>query len=136
MQCSDSRPTGINRATRFLNRLRAVLDLYEALTAKSPWKIIAHSCRFLRLIDSRQRLHLLSPAKRVAGLGTHSTQSTLDCAELQRIIQQLQIDKRNLASENLSLFHRARLAEDWLRARDRAVAEKNRANPDGLLHLA
>jgi len=32
-------------------------------------------------------------------------------AELRRIIRQLQIDKRNLATENLSLLHRARLAD-------------------------
>jgi hypothetical protein len=35
-------------------------------------------------------------------------------AELRRVIRQLQIDKRNLATENLSLLHRARLAEDLL----------------------
>jgi peptidoglycan hydrolase CwlO-like protein len=53
-------------------------------------------------------------------------------AELRRIIRQLQADKRNLATENLSLLHRARLAEDRLRARDHTItiAEKNRANPD------
>jgi hypothetical protein len=42
--------------------------------------------------------------------------------ELRRTIRQLQIDKRNLATENLSMFHRARLAEDRLRARDRELA--------------
>ncbi len=43
-------------------------------------------------------------------------------AELRRALRQLQIDKRNLATENLSLLHRARLAEDRLRARDRELA--------------
>ncbi len=43
-------------------------------------------------------------------------------AELRGIIRRLQIDKRNLATENLSLLHRARLAEDRLRARDRELA--------------
>jgi hypothetical protein len=43
-------------------------------------------------------------------------------AELRAIIRQLQIDKRNLATENLSLLHRTRLAEDRLRARDREIA--------------
>jgi hypothetical protein len=42
--------------------------------------------------------------------------------ELRRALRQLQIDKRNLATENLSLLHRARLAEDRLRARDREFA--------------
>jgi len=51
-------------------------------------------------------------------------------AELRIIIRQLRIDKRNLATENLSLLHRARLAEDRLRARDHTITEKNRANPD------
>jgi hypothetical protein len=45
-------------------------------------------------------------------------------AELRRVVQQLQIDKRNLATENLSLLHRARLAEDRLRARDREIAAR------------
>ena len=39
--------------------------------------------------------------------------------QLRRLIHQLKIDKRNLATENLSLLHRARLAEDRLRVRDR-----------------
>ncbi len=43
-------------------------------------------------------------------------------AELRGIIRRLQIDKRNLATENLSLLHRARLAEDRLSARDRELA--------------
>jgi len=43
-------------------------------------------------------------------------------AELRTIIRQLRIDKRNLATENLSLLHRARLAEDRLRVRDRELA--------------
>src|SRR5712691_3184076 len=43
-------------------------------------------------------------------------------AELRGIIRRLQIDKRNLATENLLLLHRARLAEDRLRARDRELA--------------
>src|SRR5260370_14216670 len=43
-------------------------------------------------------------------------------SELKNIIRQLQIDKRNLATENLSLLHRARLAEDRLLARDREIA--------------
>jgi hypothetical protein len=42
--------------------------------------------------------------------------------ELRAIIRQLQIDKRNLATENLTLFHRALLAKDRLRARDREFA--------------
>jgi hypothetical protein len=45
-------------------------------------------------------------------------------AELRTIIRQLQIDKRNLATENLALLHRARLAEDRLRARDREIAAR------------
>jgi hypothetical protein len=40
-------------------------------------------------------------------------------AELRRVVQQLRMDKRNLATENLSLLHRARLAEERLRARGR-----------------
>jgi hypothetical protein len=47
--------------------------------------------------------------------------------ELRAFIRQLQIDKRNLATENLSLLYRARLAEDRLRARDREVAHKRAA---------
>src|SRR5712692_4426496 len=43
-------------------------------------------------------------------------------AELRTIIRQLQIDKRNFATENLSLLHRARLAEDRLAARERALS--------------
>ena len=43
-------------------------------------------------------------------------------AELRAIIRQLQIDKRNLATENLSLLHRARLGEDRLVARNREIA--------------
>ncbi len=43
-------------------------------------------------------------------------------AELRPIIRQLQIDKRNLATENLSLLHRARLAEDRLAAHDQESA--------------
>jgi hypothetical protein len=42
--------------------------------------------------------------------------------ELRCTLRQLQIDKRNLATENLSLLHRAQLAEDRLRARDRELA--------------
>jgi hypothetical protein len=47
-------------------------------------------------------------------------------SELRRVIHQLQIDKRNLATENLSLLHRARLAEDRLAARDREHAALRR----------
>jgi predicted RNase H-like nuclease (RuvC/YqgF family) len=47
-------------------------------------------------------------------------------AELRRIIQQLQNDKRNLATENLALLHRARLAEDRLASRDRELASLKR----------
>src|SRR5260370_41756180 len=43
-------------------------------------------------------------------------------AELRGIIRRLQIDKRNLATENLSLLHRARVAEDRLSPRDRELA--------------
>jgi hypothetical protein len=43
-------------------------------------------------------------------------------AELRAIIRQLQIDKRNLATENLLFLYRTRLAEDRLRARDREIA--------------
>jgi hypothetical protein len=43
-------------------------------------------------------------------------------AELRRVIRQLQIDKRNLATENLSLLHRARIAEGRVIARDRELA--------------
>jgi hypothetical protein len=42
-------------------------------------------------------------------------------SELRQDIRQLQADKRNLATENLSLLHRARLAEDRLAARDREI---------------
>ncbi len=51
-------------------------------------------------------------------------------AELRAIIRQLQIDKRNLATENLSLLYRARLAEDRLAARDREVAAIKPAHVD------
>ncbi len=44
-------------------------------------------------------------------------------AELRAIIWQLRIDKRNLATENLSLLHHARLAEDRLAARDGKIVE-------------
>jgi hypothetical protein len=44
--------------------------------------------------------------------------------ELRRALRQLQIDKRNLATENLSLLHRARLAEDRLCARDRELVRQ------------
>jgi len=43
-------------------------------------------------------------------------------AGLRRLVQQLQIDKRNLATENLSLLHRARLAEERLHARGRDLS--------------
>jgi hypothetical protein len=43
-------------------------------------------------------------------------------AELRQVIHQLKIDKRNLATENLSLLHRARIAEDRVIARDRDLA--------------
>jgi hypothetical protein len=49
-------------------------------------------------------------------------------AELRTIIRQLQIDKRNLATENLSLLHRARLAEDRLAVRDRELAVFKRSS--------
>jgi hypothetical protein len=42
-------------------------------------------------------------------------------AELRAVIRRLQIDKRNLATENLSLLYRARLAEDRLCNRDREI---------------
>jgi hypothetical protein len=45
-------------------------------------------------------------------------------AELRTIIRQLQIDKRNLATENLAPLHRARLAQDRLRACDREIAAR------------
>ena len=49
-------------------------------------------------------------------------------SELRRVIHQLQIDKRNLATENLSLLHRARLAEDRFAARDREIAILKRSH--------
>jgi len=49
-------------------------------------------------------------------------------AELRRIIHQLRIDKRNIATENLSLLHRARLAEGRLRARDSELAAFRRTS--------
>ena len=36
-------------------------------------------------------------------------------SELPRVIHQPEIDKRNLVTENLSLLHRTRLAEDRMR---------------------
>jgi hypothetical protein len=42
--------------------------------------------------------------------------------ELRRVIHQLKIAKRNLATENVSLLHRARIAEDRVIARDRELA--------------
>jgi len=59
-----------------------------------------------------------------ANLAATVTRLEANCAELQRIIRQLQIDKRNLATENLSLLHRTRLAEDRLRARDRELVRR------------
>src|SRR5487761_776372 len=50
-------------------------------------------------------------------------------AELRGVIRQLRMNKRNLATENLSLLHRARLAEDRLRARDRELALLKRPVP-------
>ena len=47
--------------------------------------------------------------------------------ELRQAIRQLQTDKRNLATENLSLLHRARLAEDRLAARDREIGALKRS---------
>jgi hypothetical protein len=43
-------------------------------------------------------------------------------SELRAIIRRLHNDKRNLATENLSLLHRARLGEDRLVARNREIA--------------
>ena len=70
-----------------------------------------------------------------ADLGETVARLQASNTELRAVVRQLQLDKRNLATENLSLLHRTRLAEDRLRARDRTVAEKNRGNPDDLLHL-
>jgi hypothetical protein len=49
-------------------------------------------------------------------------------AELRRLVQQLRMDKRNLATENLSLLHRARLAEERLHARGRELALLKRSD--------
>ena len=48
-------------------------------------------------------------------------------AKLRRLVQQLQMDKRKLATENLSLLHRARLAEERLPARGRELSLLNRS---------
>ncbi len=54
-----------------------------------------------------------SPA---ADLGATVAKLQASNVELRRLIRQLQIDKRNLATDNLSLLYRARLAEDRLRS--------------------
>lgn len=51
-------------------------------------------------------------------------------AELRRVVHELRIDKRNVATENLSLLHRARLAEDRLCGRG------GRECPSALAHPA
>jgi hypothetical protein len=56
-----------------------------------------------------------------ANLATSVVRLEASNAELRAIIRQLQVDKRDLATENLSLLHRARLAEERLRARDREL---------------
>ncbi|MBE3603723.1 hypothetical protein IMX07_08820 [bacterium] len=52
-------------------------------------------------------------------------------AELRAVIRQLQIDKRNIATENLSLLYRARLAEDRLCNRDREIAAHRLVSGEG-----
>lgn len=52
-------------------------------------------------------------------------------AELRRLVHQLRMDKRNLATENLALLHRARLAEERLAARDRALTSLKRPPTQG-----
>jgi hypothetical protein len=49
-------------------------------------------------------------------------------AELRGVIRQLRMNKRDLATENLTLLHRARLAEDRLAARDREIAALKRSS--------
>lgn len=49
-------------------------------------------------------------------------------AELRSVIRQLEIDKRNLATDNLSLLYRARLAEGRLRTRDGELATLRRVS--------
>jgi hypothetical protein len=67
-----------------------------------------------------------------------ATVATLEAknTELRRVIHQLKIDKRNLATESLSLLHRARLAEDRLRARDRELASLKRMAGDRVFGFA
>jgi hypothetical protein len=54
--------------------------------------------------------------------------------ELRRVVHQLRIDKRNLATENLSLLCRARLAEDRLRTREREIVDLKRSPVAGPVH--
>jgi hypothetical protein len=63
----------------------------------------------------------------VADLAAMVAKLEANNGRLRGIIHQLQIDKRNLATENLSLLHRARLAEDRLAVRDREAAIFKRA---------
>ena len=49
-------------------------------------------------------------------------------AELRGVIRQLRMNKRDLATENLTLLHRARLAEDRLAARNREIAALKRSS--------
>jgi hypothetical protein len=63
-----------------------------------------------------------------ADLAATVTRLEASNSELRRVIHQLKIDKRNLATENLSLLHRARLAEGRLRARDRELAALKRTS--------
>jgi hypothetical protein len=53
-------------------------------------------------------------------------------AELRTIIRQLQIDKRNLATENQSLLHRARLADGRLAARTRISFDCDERGPNNV----
>lgn len=68
-----------------------------------------------------------------------ATVATLEArnAGLRRLIHQLKIDKRNLATENRSLLHRARVAEDRLNTRERQIVtvtlgRRNRSLQNGV----
>jgi len=82
--------------------VRQLLELRKFYAASLRWKESENSCGDF---DRRSCVAQLEASN----------------AELRRIDQQLQTDKRNLATEDLSLLHRVRVAEDLLRVRNREI---------------
>lgn len=60
-----------------------------------------------------------APTKDLASTLAHQTE---EVRALRAALRKQEEDKRAMATENLSLLHRARIAEDTVKARDRVVA--------------